>query len=259
MKKGLSTLLLIVTLFIVIGCGGNSSNTDGTGQPFNASDILLGKTLYYTDSMLDDPEGYFSNAFLKETMVEKEYDQDGNVLYSPDTIAIKYEGNNVTFSEGGLSFSCSVVRMTESTVLECQLIDESVRIVLWDTVELAKANPDTESGENAKNMLLGKTFYSTDDWVNDYNGYYTDTFLEETSVGNTYDADGTPNNAPFTRVLTYRGTEITLTYEEMGLTSVCSVERMDKSIVLDCINTYDEQYTKILWETVEEANTHRYD
>ena len=257
MKKVLSTSLLLITLFLMIGCGGSGSS-GAVAQSQNASDILEGKTLYYSDNMLDDPEGYFANIFSKNTMVEKEYDQEGNVLYAPETHSMRYEGKNIIFSEEGISFSCSVARMTESTIIECKLADESLTIVLWDTIELAKANPDTESGESAKTMLLGKTFYYTDDWVNDYDGYYTDMFSEETIVSNTYDADGIENNAPNHWTVKYKGTNI-IRKDEIGFVTICSVERMNESIVLDCIVEGDYSYTSIFWETLKDANTHRYD
>ena len=55
--------LVVVATFVLIGCGGSGSS-GAVAQSQNASDILEGKTLYYTDNMLDDPEGYFSNAFF---------------------------------------------------------------------------------------------------------------------------------------------------------------------------------------------------
>jgi len=253
MKKVLSTSLLLITLFLMIGCGGSGSS-GAVAQSQNALDILEGKTLYYTDNMLDDPEGYFSNAFSKNTMVEKEYDQDGNVLYTPETLSVRYEGRNITFSKDGISFSCSVARMTESTIIECKLLDESLKVVLWDTIELAKANPDTESGESAKTILLGKTFYLTDSMVGG-DGYYEDTFSDKVVVSRTYDKDDNMTLPPYTRNVVYKGENITLS-DEFGMGVFCSVERVDQSVILYC--KIDEESDEVpsplvMWDTLELA------
>ena len=140
MKKILGISLVVATTFFMTGCGGSGGSGDNSVSR-DAADILIGKTLYYVDDYLDDPAGYYSDSFEKDKMTDKEYDKDKNLLYT-DVVSIKYEGETIVFTDGNDESSCHVERMKESITFDCKWNGGSDTTILWDTIDLAKANPD---------------------------------------------------------------------------------------------------------------------
>jgi len=106
----------------------------------------------------------------------------------------------------------------------------------------------SSSADSAAEILKGKTFYYTDNELDDENGYYQDDFNDTTFTETEYDSD---SNELFSESMkiSYSGSQITLTDEE-GDEETCSVKRADKSVEISCPNN---GFIQILWDTIEDA------
>ncbi len=143
MKKILGVLLVVFTAFFMTGCGSSDNDSSSEDISTAASDILIGKTFYYTDDYLDDLDGYYSDTFEKDKLTDKEYDKDENILYT-DTVSVRYEGETMIIVEGNEESVCNVERMKESVTFVCTWNGETETMILWDTIDLAKSNPSKD-------------------------------------------------------------------------------------------------------------------
>jgi len=100
---------------------------------------------------------------------------------------------------------------------------------------------------DAKSILSGQTFYYTDDYLDDEDGFYADSFTDKTLTEVEYDADGEELYKESIDI-SYSGTNLILIDGDDKET--CSVTRADKSVKIYCPSN---GFTQILWDSISDA------
>jgi uncharacterized lipoprotein NlpE involved in copper resistance len=123
---------LTITIFILTGCGENKSTSK------SAENILKGKTFYYVDEELNDPNGYYEDIFGSNSLTENEYSEDGTKI-DTTIIPIAYSGNKIIIDDDGVKFDCTVTQNDNSVGIFCPI--NNYTQMLWMTIEDAKSHP----------------------------------------------------------------------------------------------------------------------
>ena len=106
---------------------------------------------------------------------------------------------------------------------------------------------DDNGSTDAQDILEGKTFYYTDEYLDFSDGYYKDYFGATTLTETEHMADGTVLYT-YNIHIKYSGSDLIVDYN--GDDETCSVERYQKSVEIYCpVNGY----TQVLWDTIEDA------
>ena len=136
MNSKLKVLLSVVTMsFVMVGCGGGSSDSSST----SAVDILEGKSFYYTDIYLDFEDGYYKEHFGTDLFTHTEHMPDGTTIDAWTlTAPITYSGTTVNITDDGVTQSCEVVGASTYVTITCP---SRSTYILWNSIEDAKANP----------------------------------------------------------------------------------------------------------------------
>jgi major membrane immunogen (membrane-anchored lipoprotein) len=105
------------------------------------------------------------------------------------------------------------------------------------------------SSESAESILKGKTFYYTDNELNEANGYYKEVYSTKSFIETEYLEDGTLVSNE-TILFTYSGNKITI--DDEGYKFDCTVTKNGKSIVFDCLIP-GENFKHVSWTTIKDA------
>lgn len=254
-------------LFAMNGCGGGSDhiNTGQTGSKVNTELNALGenelgfygKNVIFGNDALGDPTIWsitFDDKALSSEEIQMRFDEDNVLLkeasdvswYYADTYGVSSDGSLMRWDEG---LYIEILQAFTNGCYDAQLytIDDIERIAITLCATRQQAHEETPATGEAASVLVGNSFYYTDDYLDDENGYYMNTFEESRVLDIEYTSDGEvlyTNEA----AVGYSGSRFIIHSE--GETGKCEVTRLEKSVELDCDFNSAPIY---LWDTIADA------
>ncbi len=106
---------------------------------------------------------------------------------------------------------------------------------------------DNDGGTSAESILVGNTFYYTNDYLDFEDGYYKNYFGSSSATETEHMSNGTMLYTD-TITVTYSGTSVVFNIN--GTKESCGVTRQQKSVILSCPSLSGDRH---IWDTIEDA------
>jgi hypothetical protein len=272
MKKNWISMsaLAVGILFAMNGCGGGSVGNDHVHTEQRDSKVntelnalgenelgFYGKNVIFGNNALGDST-IWNISYDEETLDSEEI----QMKFDEDTVLLK-EASEVSWNYAdtyGVSEDGSLMRWDQGLYIEIRnaytngcydaqiyAIEDTERTAITLCITDQQASEERQAVGDAASILVGKSFYYTDDYLDDENGYYMNTFEENRLLDIEYASDG---EVFYTDEATvgYSGSTLIIYIE--GKTGKCEVTRLNNSVELDCDFNAAPIY---LWDTIADA------
>jgi len=215
------------------------------------SDMVVGKTLYAVI------EGYKADNDL-DSIFTTTFDEEGHYIQIEDghqtNLQYSIDGDKIKFDNSDRYLA--LVEKYNDYLLFNEIDSYETRKIRYyynkeDAQAYINSLAESSHSTDAKALLAGKTFYYTDDELEDINGYYSDFFSDTVLIEKEYDRSGhiLSTDAPVS--ISYEGSNIILS--EGGSQQTCSVKGATNSVEIYCAFN---GFTQILWENIADAKAH---
>jgi hypothetical protein len=270
-KNWISTSVIAAAiLFTMNGCGGGGAESDFVKTELSGLEVntgfnalgenelgFYGKDVIFGNDPLGDSTIWnitFDDNALDIEEIQMRFDEDNVLLkeasdvswYYADMYGVSADGRLMRWDQG---LYIEILQAFTNGCYDAQLytIDDRERTAITLCATTHKNTEETPATGEAASVLVGNSFYYTDDVLDDEDGYYMNTFEQGRVLDIEYTSDGEVLYT-YEAAVSYSGSTLIL-HNESG-NEQCEVTRLDKSVELDCDFNSAPIY---LWDTIADA------